>query len=92
MDSQKPVEFLVAVEGFIGCEGCTVSVEKVGVVQGMGIDDSVGRRLRLTVTSEMLGGTALKVSYFCIEGEESRAHDNVLEGEVLEYRTILLPR
>ena len=70
VDSQKPVEFLVAVEGFIGCEGCTVSVEKVGVVQGMGIDDSMGRRLRLTVTSEMLGGTALKVSCCCcIEGE-----------------------
>lgn len=69
VDSQKPVEFLVAMEGFVGCQGCTVSMETVGMIQGLGMDTVDGRRLRLTVTSEMLGGTALKVSslllYWC---------------------------
>ena len=62
MDSLKPIEFMTAVEGFIGCHGCVVSHDKVGFPLSMVMEDAAGRQLRLTVTSEVLGGTALKVT------------------------------
>ena len=43
-------------------QGCSVSLKTVGIIQGMCVRDSIGRSLRLTVTSEVLGGTALKVT------------------------------
>lgn len=61
MDSSKPIDFMIAMESFISCQGCTVSLQDVGVVQSMTMEDAEGRPLGLTVTSEVLGGTALKV-------------------------------
>ena len=49
-------------ESFERCHGCIVSPEKVGLPLSMIVEDSDNRSLRLSVTSEMLGGTALKVS------------------------------
>ena len=43
-------------------QGCSVSLSSVGVVQGMTVRDGRGRPLRLSVTTEVLGGTALRVS------------------------------
>ena len=49
-------------ESFQNCHGCVVSPEKVGLPQSLIVEDSTNRRqLRLSVSSEMLGGTALKV-------------------------------
>ena len=42
-------------------QGCTVSLSTVGRVEGLLVRDARGRPVRLTVTSEVLGGTALKV-------------------------------
>lgn len=38
-----------------------MSLSKVGMVQGMIVRDAMARPLRLTVTTEVLGGSALKV-------------------------------
>ena len=38
-----------------------MSLSTVGIIQGMNVKDAKGRFLRLTVTSEVLGGSALKV-------------------------------
>ena len=46
-------------------QGCTVSLNKVGIVQRVFVRDARKRTLRLTVTSEAVGGSALKV---CGEG------------------------
>lgn len=62
VDSQQPVEFDVALENFERCQGCMVSLERVGFPQSMLLEDYQGRSLRLTVTTEMMGGCALKVS------------------------------
>lgn len=62
VDSQKPIEFAVAMESFEHCHGCVVSPEKVGLPLSLIVEDSTHNRpLRLSVTTEMLGGTALKV-------------------------------
>ena len=58
----KPIEFKVALEGFVTCQSCVISMDTVGRLQGMTLEDTDHRPLRLSVTSEMLGGTALKVS------------------------------
>ena len=50
-------------ESFEHCHGCVVSPEKVGLPLSLIVEDSTHNRpLRLSVTTEMLGGTALKVS------------------------------
>jgi hypothetical protein len=49
-------------ESFEHCHGCVVSPEKVGLPLSLIVEDSTHNRpLRLSVTTEMLGGTALKV-------------------------------
>lgn len=55
------IEFKVGLEGFVNCQSCVVSMDTVGRPQSMSLEDSEGRALRLSVTSEVLGGTALKV-------------------------------
>ena len=47
----------------VSSQGCSVSIARVGVVQGMIVGDAMGRPLRLTVTTEVLGGSALKVHH-----------------------------
>ena len=59
----KPIDFTIAMEGFKHSQGCTVSLENIGIPQSMALEDSDGRPLRLTVNSEMMGGCALKVSH-----------------------------
>ena len=39
-----------------------MSISRVGVIQGMIVRDAMGRPLRLAVTTEVLGGSALKVN------------------------------
>ena len=61
----RSIEFKVALEGFVYCQSCVVSMDTVGRPQGMSLEDTEKRPLRLSVTSEVLGGTALKVSRKC---------------------------
>ena len=61
VDSQQPVEFDVALESFERCQGCVVSLDRVGFPQGVLLEDYQGRSLRLTVTTDVMGGCALKV-------------------------------
>ena len=63
VDSLHPVEFDVALENFERCQGCVISLEKVGVPQSVLLEDYEGRSLRLTVATEMMGGCALKVRW-----------------------------
>ncbi len=57
-----PFEFDVAIENFHQCQGCIVSLKKIGIPQSMLLKDYKGRSIRLTVTTEMTGGSAIKVS------------------------------
>ena len=61
VDSLQPVEFLVAIENFLKCQGCIVSLQDVGVIRSMMMDDTRGSPLQLKVTTEVLGGGAMKV-------------------------------
>ena len=65
VDSMQPVEFQAFLEGFTACQICTVSLIDVGVVQSMILEDPRGKPLRLTITLEALGGTAMKVRHDC---------------------------
>lgn len=62
IDSMKGIEFKVALEGFATGQSCTVSMDTVGRVQTMTLEDPDKRPLRLTVTCETVGGAAIKVS------------------------------
>lgn len=61
VNSVCPVEFDIALESFERCQGCVVALDRVGFPQSMVIEDFQGRPLRLTVTTEAIGGSALKV-------------------------------
>lgn len=61
VDSLSPIEFDVALENFERCQGCVVSLDKVGIPQSMLVEDYEGRPLRLMVMSDVIGGSALKV-------------------------------
>lgn len=66
--------FMMVIERLWYLQGCTVSLTTVGRVEGLIVKDERGRPLRLTVTSEVLGGTALKVhvQLFIEEGGRGR--------------------
>ena len=53
-------------------QGCSVSLDTVGIIQAMTVKDPRGRALRLTVTSEVLGGSALRVEGGREEGGRKR--------------------
>ena len=57
----QPVEFQVYLEGFPSCQVCTVSLLDVGVVKSVVLEDPQRKPLKLTITLEALGGTAMKV-------------------------------
>ena len=59
-----PVEFDVALENFERCQGCIISLEKVGIPQSMVLEDYKGHPLRLNVNTEMIGGSAIKVHMY----------------------------
>lgn len=61
VDSLFPVEFDVALESFKHCQSCVVSPDRVGIPQSMVLEDYQGKPLRLTVTTEMIGGSAIRV-------------------------------
>lgn len=61
----RSIEFKVALEGFVYCQSCVASMDTVGRPQAMSLEDTEKRPLRLSVISEVLGGTALKVSGTC---------------------------
>lgn len=61
VDSLAPIEFDVALENFERCQGCVVSLDRVGIPQSMLVEDYEGRPLRLMVMTEVIGGSALKV-------------------------------
>lgn len=61
VDSQSPIEFDIALENFESCQGCVVSLERVGFPQSIIMEDYQRRPLRLTVRTEMMGGSAIKV-------------------------------
>ena len=66
----KAVEFRVALDGFVTCQSCIVSMDTVGRLQMMTLEDSNQRSLKLSVSCEPVGGTAIKVStidmYVCL--------------------------
>ena len=55
----KPVEFRVAMEPFTSPHSCSVSVATVGLGQSLVLEDSKFHPLKLSITTEILGGTAL---------------------------------
>ena len=69
----------VSIRNVCTLQGCTVSLNKVGIVQRVFVRDARKRTLRLTVTSEAVGGSALKV---CGEGGgRERRREGGREGE-----------
>ena len=64
------VKFSVTkLEGFSSSEECTVSVEDVGVVRNLVVMDTRGRKLYLSVSTELIGRVSLKVNNqisFCL--------------------------
>ena len=61
VDSLSPMELEVVLEGFEKCQGCVVSPDRIGVPQSLVLEDYHGRPLRLTITTSIMGGSALKV-------------------------------
>lgn len=59
---QPAVEVDFALEGFERCQGCVISADRLGFLQSVVMEDYQGRPLRLSVTTEMIGGGALRVS------------------------------
>ena len=63
MDPLRSITFTVTkLEGFVNCDECTVTSEDVGTLRRMTVTDVDNRPLTLVVTTELLGGCALKVS------------------------------
>ena len=60
----KAIEFRVALDGFVTCQSCIVSTDTVGRLQMMTLEDSNQRPLKLSVSCEPVGGTAIKVSNY----------------------------
>jgi uncharacterized membrane protein YgcG len=79
VDSLCPVEFDIALENFERCQGCVVGLDRVGILQSMVVEDYQGRSLRLTVNTEAIGGSALKVRRWR-EGGRERGREGE-EGE-----------
>ena len=65
VDCLSLVEFDVALEGFENCQGCVVSPDRVGIPHSIVLEDFKGRPLRLIVTTEAMGGSAIKVCRVC---------------------------
>ncbi len=52
----------MALEGFVTSQSCTVSMDTVGRLQTIALEDHDKRPLRLTVNTEAVGGAAIKAS------------------------------
>ena len=61
----SPLELDVAMEGFERCHGCSIASDRVGVPQSIVLEDYEGRPLRLSITTTMIGGGAIKVTLRC---------------------------
>ena len=62
VDPSKQLDFKISMEGYEQCQGCVVSLKEAGIILSMTVTSAEGRTLRLTVTSEVVGVSALKVS------------------------------
>ena len=67
MDPSKPLDFKISMEGYDQCQGCVASLKDAGIILSMTMTSHEGRTLRLTVTSEVIGLIALKVSRYGVE-------------------------